>query len=149
MNYTPLKSAKLTLFIDYLFCIVLAGLMVFAYPFFGWFFGFRDNGDFLKVTVIVAFYICCAPAWTALVSIAKLMKTIMAEEVFTEKTVFLIRLLSWCCAAVSFVCFVAGFVYMPLWFVTLAAAFMMLILRVLKSVMAKAAEMKNENELTI
>ena len=149
MNYTSLKSAKLTLFIDYLFCIVLAGLMVFAYPFFGWFFGFRDNGDFLKVTVLVAFYICCVPAWTALVSIAKLMKNVMKEAVFTENTVFLIRLLSWCCAAVSFVCLIAGVIYTPLWFVTLASAFMMLILRVLKSVIAKATEIKNENELTI
>ena len=149
MNYTPLKSAKLTLFIDYLFCIVLAGLMFFAYPFFDWFFGFRGNGDFLKVTVLVAFYICCVPAWTALVSIAKLMKNVMKEAVFTENTVFLIRLLSWCCAAVSFVCLIAGVIYTPLWFVTLASAFMMLILRVLKSVIAKATEIKNENELTI
>ena len=149
MNYTSLKSAKLTLAIDYVFCAVLGGLMFFAYPFFDWFFGFRDNGDFLKVTILVAFYICCVPAWTALVSIAKLMKNIMAEEVFTENTVFLIRLLSWCCAAVSFVCLIAGVIYTPLWFVTLGAAFMMLILRVLKSVIAKATEIKNENELTI
>ena len=149
MNYTSLKSAKLTLAIDYIFCVVLTGLMAFAYPFFNWFFCMRPDAKLLTVSVLVAFYICCIPAWTALVSIAKLMKNIMNDEVFTEKTVFLIRLLSWCCAAVSFVCFVAGFVYMPFWFVTLAAAFMMLILRVLKSVMAKATEMKNENELTI
>lgn len=149
MNYTPLKSAKLTLIIDYIFCALLSVIMVFAYPVFSWFFSFRGNGDLLCITVLVAFYICCVPAWTALVSIVKLMKNIMAEEVFTEKNVFLIRLLSWCCALVSFVCFIAGFIYMPLWFVTLGAAFMMLILRVLKSVMAKATEMKNENELTI
>ncbi len=149
MNYTSLKSAKLTLAIDYIFCAVLAVLMFFAYPFFDWFFYMRPDATLLTVSVLVAFYICCVPAWAALVSIAKLMKNIMNEEVFTENTVFLIRLLSWCCAAVSFVCFVAGFIYKPLWFVTLAAAFMMLILRVLKSVMAKATEMKNENELTI
>lgn len=149
MNYTSLKSAKLTLAIDYVFCVVLAGLMAFAYPFFNWFFCMRPDAKLLTGSVLTAFYICCVPAWTALVSIAKLMKNIMNEEVFTEKTVFLIRLLSWCCAAVSFVCFAAGFIYKPLWFVTLAAAFMMLILRVLKNIMAKATEMKNENELTI
>lgn len=149
MNYTPLKSAKLTLVIDYIFCGLLGVIMIFAYPLLDWFFHFRGDGDILKITVLVAFYICCIPAWTALISIIKLMKNIMAENVFTENTVFLIRLLSWCCAVVSFVCFVAGFIYMPLWFVTLAAAFMMLILRVLKSVMAKATEIKNENELTI
>lgn len=149
MNYTPLKSAKLTLAIDYIFCAVLVVLMFFAYPFFNWFFYLRPDATLLTITVLVAFYICCVPAWTALISIAKLMKNIMAENVFTENTVFLIRLLSWCCALVSLVCFVSGFIYMPLWFVTLAAAFMMLILRVLKSVMAKATEIKNENELTI
>lgn len=149
MNYTPLKSAKLTLVIDYIFCALLGVIMIFAYPVFHWFFSFRANTELLTGTVLTAFYICCIPAWTALISIMKLMKNIMAQEVFTEKTVFLIRLLSWCCAAVSFICFLAGFIYMPLWFVTLGAAFMMLILRVLKSVMAKATEMKNENELTI
>lgn len=149
MNYTPLKSAKLTLVIDYIFCGLLAVMMVLGYPLVDWFFHYRGDLDVLKISVLVAFYICCVPAWAALISIAKLMKNIMAGEVFTEKTVFLIRVLSWCCAAVSFVCFVAGFVYMPFWFVTLAAAFMMLILRVLKSVMAKATEMKDENELTI
>ena len=149
MNYTPLKSAKLTLVIDYIFCGLLGAIMIFAYPVFNWFFSFRANSQLLCTTVLVAFYICCMPAWTALVSIMKLMKNVMKEEVFTEDTVFLIRLLSWCCAAVSFVCFIAGFIYMPLWFVTLGAAFMMLILRVLKSVIAKATEIKNENELTI
>ena len=149
MNYTSLKSARLTLIIDYFFCIVMAVLMIFAYPFFNWFFYMRPDATLLTVSVLTAFYICCVPAWTALISIARLMKNIMAEEVFTEKTVFLIRLLSWCCAAVSLVCFAAGFIYKPVWFVTLAAAFMMLILRVLKSVMEKATEMKNENELTI
>lgn len=59
------------------------------------------------------------------------------------------RILSWCCAFVALVCFVSGFFYVPFLIFALGAAFMMLILRVLKSVMATAAKIKDENELTI
>ena len=49
----------------------------------------------------------------------------------------------------ALVCFVSGFFYVPLLIFALGAAFMMLILRVLKSVMATATKLKDENELTI
>lgn len=149
MNYTSIKSAKVTLAITYLFCVLLVIMMVFAYPVLSWFFSGRHNADELTLTVMISFYICCVPAWTALISIIRLMTNIIGEKIFIHQNVFLIRLLSWCCALVSLVCFIAGFWYIPMWIVTLAAAFMMLILRVLKSVMARATEIKDENELTI
>ncbi len=149
MNYTSLKSAKLTLAITYVFCLLLVIMMVLAYPVLSWFFGGRQEAVKLIFTVMISFYICCIPAWTALVSIIRLMRNIMSEKIFTHQNVFLIRLLSWCCAFVSLVCFSAGFLYVPMWIFALAAAFMMLILRVLKNVMARATEIKDENELTI
>lgn len=98
---------------------------------------------------MLAFYICCPAAWAALVGIIKLLKNIIKEEIFCENNVFLLRLLSWCCAFVCLVCFGFGVRYFPLLIFSAGAGFMMLILRVLKSVMAKATEIKNENELTI
>lgn len=142
--YTPLKSAKVTLAISYLFCAILFILMIFAPPIVKYFFAKKNER-----IVMYAFYLCTPAAWTALVCIIRLMKKIIAGEIFTEKNVFSMRLLSWCCAFVSLVCLVAGCNYAPLLTFCLGSAFMTLILRVLKNVMSLATEMKNENELTI
>ncbi|MBQ8028983.1 MAG: DUF2975 domain-containing protein [Clostridia bacterium] len=147
MKYTSLSSAKLTLAITYFFCGLLIFLLVFAKPLVDWFFGL--NRPEHSLTVLVSFYICSASAVLALLNIIKLLKNIIKGEIFSEKNVSSLRILSWCCMFVSFVCFVSGFFYVPMWIFSLGAAFMMLILRVLKNVMAKATEIKNENELTI
>lgn len=144
--YTSLKSAKVTLVMSYVFCGILVLLMIFAKPILSWF--AVGNMRTLYI-VMISFYICCPAAWAALVSIIKLLKNILREEIFIEKNVFYLRLLSWCCAFVSVVCIVSGSMYFPLLVFAAGAGFMMLILRVLKSVMARATEIKNENELTI
>ena len=147
MKYTSSASAKLTLVISYMFCALLLFLMIFAKPILHWLFG--DNRIVNTMTVMISFYVCCVPAWAALGSIIKLLKNIIKEKIFILQNVFCLRLLSWCCAVVALVCAAAGFYYVPMWIFALGAAFMMLILRVLKSVMAKATEIKAENELTI
>ncbi len=146
--YTSEKSTKLTLYITYAFMVLLGIMMVVAIPGAKWFFG-----DFIREntisTLLGAFYICCPAAWLALVFIVKILKNILSERIFTNETVSFLRYLSWCCAFVAVACTVSGIFYMPLLVFALGAAFMMLILRVLKNVMAKATEIKNENELTI
>lgn len=145
--YTSKTSAKVTFAITVFFCVLLAVLMVFASPILKWF--FSSGREETVKTVLITFYICCPAAVVTLVSILKLMRNIISEQVFIDKNVFCMRLLSWCCAFVAAVCFVSGWFYVPFWIFSLGAAFMMLILRVLKNVMAAATKIKNENELTI
>lgn len=145
--YNSLTSAKVTRAITVVFCILLLGLMFFGPKLLQLYFGYLS--DDLTKKVLLAFYLCCPAAWTALVSILYLMTNIIREKVFVPQTVLLMRLLSWCCACVAVVCFVFGFFWTPLLVFALGAGFMTLILRVLKSVMARAVEIKTENELTI
>ena len=145
--YTSLKSAKLTRIISVLFCILLLVLMIMA-PFITKKFIGTESQIIIR-TAITAFYICSPAAWAALISILKLMTNIINGKIFIKQNVFCMRLLSWLCAYVAAVCFGFGFVYSLLFVFSLGAAFMMLILRVLKSVMAMATEIKDENELTI
>lgn len=145
--YTSHNSAKLTRIITYFFAVLLLGLMVFANMLLHWFFGPNREETILKI--LITFYLCCPAAWCALFCIEKLMKNIIHEDVFVQANVKYMRVLSWCCAFVALACFVAGFFYVPFFIFSLGAAFMMLILRVLKNVMAAATEIKNENELTI
>ena len=140
-------SARLTIAITILFCLILLALMVFAPQLMTVFFGYLTKNVMTKV--LVAFYICCPFGWTALFSIFRIMLAVTDEDVFSKKTVFYIRLLSICCLAVSMICLVFGFSWPPLFIFALAALFMTLILHVLKNVMARATEIKEENELTV
>ena len=145
--YTSVTSAKVTRVITVLFCVLLSVLMVFGPKLLQLYFGYL--ADALIKKVLLAFYLCCPAAWAALISILRLMTNIIRGEIFTPQTVFSMRLLSWCCAYVSLVCLIFGFFWAPLLVFALGAAFMTLILRVLKSVMARASELRAENDLTI
>ncbi|MCM1544522.1 MAG: DUF2975 domain-containing protein [Ruminococcus sp.] len=148
--YTSKKSAKLTLAITFIFCVLLLLLMIIARPLLEWFYG-SERQTTIK-TVMTAFYFCCPAAWASLASIIKLLLNIINDKIFITQNVTCIRILSWCCAFVSLVCFFTSFVYVTFFVffvVSIAAAFMMLILRVLKNVMARATEIQNENDLTI
>lgn len=145
--YSSLTSVKVTRVITVLYCVLLALAMIFASPILHWYFksGFEKT---IKVALI-AFYTCCPAAWVALISVWRVLTSILKGEIFTDKMVFAMRLLSWCCGFVAVDCVVAAFWDPSFLIFAVGAAFMMLILRVLKSVMAKATEIKNENELTI
>ena len=145
--YTREKSTKLTLAVTYVFCALLTVFMFWCYPVAKWAVG--PSGRTATIAAVIAFYVSCPAAWTALIGIIKILKNILNDKVFTDETVKILRLLSWCCAFVSFVSFVAVFFYKVFFVFALGAGLMMLILRVLKNVMAKAVEIKNENELTI
>ena len=145
--YTSMTSAKLTRVLTILFCVLLLALMLLFPRLLSFYFAYLDVA--LRHKVMLAFYLCCPAAWAALVSILLLMTNIIHDRVFTSKTVFFMRLLSWCCAWVAAVCLGFGFFWAPLLVFALGAAFMTLILRVLKSVLARAVAIKEENELTI
>lgn len=146
--YTSEKSTKLTLYITYTLMVLLGILTVVAVPGARWFFGRFALESTIKI-ILVAFYASCPAGWLALIFIMKILKNILSGDVFTHKTVSYLRYLSWCCCFVALVAGVCAIFYLPLAIFTLASAFMALILRVLKNVMAKATEIKSENELTI
>lgn len=141
------SSAKLTLLITYLFCVLLFLLEIFAIPILTWFYG-ENRNETIKI-IFCSFYICSLPAWVALISILKLLKNVISENIFSAKNVSYLRNLSYCCGFVAVVCFVSGVEYLPMMIFSLGAGFMMLILRVLKNVIAKATEIKSENDLTV
>lgn len=145
--YTSLKSVKVTRAITVLYCVMLSLAMIFASPILHWYLGSGLEKQ-IKVALI-AFYTCCPAAWVALICVWKVLTSILKGEIFTDRMVFAMRLLSWCCGFVAFDCAIAGLWDTAFFIFAIGAAFMMLILRVLKSVMAKATEIKNENELTI
>ena len=84
-----------------------------------------------------------------LVSLYKFLRRIESGAVFVPANVTALRRISWCCAGAAVVCLAAAYIYLPFAFLGVAAAFMALIVRVLKNAFAQAVHMKDELDYTI
>ena len=103
----------------------------------------------LKRIFALCFYPSAIFAGGALYSLIKLSFNIKDNKTFIKKNVTYLRVVSWCCIAVSVITFIGGLFYIPFFFIFVAAGFVGMLLRVLKNVMQSAVELKEDNELTI
>lgn len=99
--------------------------------------------------ILIAGYICLILAFFMFYELLKLLKNIRHEEVFIPQNIACLRTLSWLCMAVAIVTFTAVLGYVPFLLVAVVFAFIALILRVVKNVMAQAMLLKQENDFTI
>ena len=100
----------------------------------------------------VSFYPCAAFGYVTLYSLIRLLTNIRRGDVFTLRNVAYLRRISWCCFAVAAIALAVAILYVdivPFLLVAGAAAFVGLMLRVVKNVMQQAVEIREENELTI
>ncbi len=114
--------------------------------------GWSADGEALQKMLALfkwCFYPCAVFAYITLYSLLRLLFNIKNDTIFSRSNVVYLRRISWCCLAVSLITFIGGVQYLPFLFVAFAAAFVGLMLRVVKNVMQNAAEIKAENELTI
>ncbi len=93
---------------------------------------------------------CSVPAWCTLVELWRLMGLLCREEVFSLKTVRLLRIISWCCFSVGAIsCAAALFIHFSVLVISVAAALMGLIVRIVKNIIAQAVAMKDELDYTV
>lgn len=107
-----------------------------------------DLAEFKPLFALSA-YSCAFPAGFALFHLYRLLLQIGNGEVFNTANIRHLRILSWCCVAAAIICFASAFYYLPFLFISIAAAFMAIILRVIKNVFVEAHEIKSENDFTI
>ena len=114
--------------------------------------GWSREGEALR-HMLALFKACFYPsavfAYVTLYSLLRLLFNIRQEQVFIKKNVQYLQWICWCCFAVALITGIGGLQYLPFWFIAVAAAFVGLMLRVVKNVMQNAVEIKAENELTI
>lgn len=143
------KSAFVSLVCVYVFmavlvvCIVLTKLIVESYISWG------ARPETLFNVLRYSIYASSIPAAVVLVALRQLLTNIVKDKIFIKQNINCIRVISYSIVAFALITFVCGFFYMPYFIISLAAAFMSLIIRVIKNVMAAALEIKSENELTI
>jgi hypothetical protein len=116
-----------------------------------------------SAVLIPAFYIACAFVLFALFRLHGLLSAIKAGEVFTQSNVRRLRAISWACFAVTLLLLLTDIIWVirfgypkpslsaPLFFlaISITAAFMGLILRVVKNVFEAAVLLKDEVDFTI
>ena len=150
------RSVTLSIVVSFVFVAILTAA-IFGGPWLvkTWFTvyrGWTDGGEAMRnmSTLFAAcFYPCAVFAYITLYSLIKLLFNIKKEEIFIDKNVKYLRRISWCCFAVAFITLIGGVFYIPFLFVSAAAAFVGLMLRIVKNVMQNAVEINAENELTI
>ena len=89
------------------------------------------------------------PAWTALFQLYMILVCFRKNRVFEAATVRHMRIASWACVGAAAICFAGGFVFPGMFIPALAAAFMALIVRIVKNSFEAAIRMKDDLDLTI
>ena len=146
--YIP-KSAKLTLIVNRIIMAILALLLVFMPALLRWYALQRPLSTAASTAIGVAFNICCVPVTAALWNLDRILRNILASQVFIRQNVCLIRRIRWYCLATGLICLPAAFFYPPLIFVVVIMGFLSLVVSVLGSIMHTAVEVWEENALTI
>lgn len=146
------RSITLSIAVSFIIGALLA-FCTFALPgLFEWYFDAAHSIEppvMLYKTVLICFYICLPFAFGALICLLKILFAIKGGEIFTNANIGRLRILSWCCFAISITTLIGGWFYYPLLLIAAAAGFIGLILRVIKNVIYSAKILREENELTI
>ena len=146
-NYSVMITSILVkaVFVLIIVCCVFAPLIVRVY----------DNGiialtgSSVYMPMIITLYLAAAVALVIVTALDRLLSNIRHDKVFVPGNVKILRLISYCCFAVSLI-FIYFSILRPFaWLVVIAAAFFGLILRVIKNVFEQAIEIKEENDFTI
>lgn len=144
------KSISLSKFCVLVFAAMLIGTALSAPWLVRWLMDFSRADLVGKETFFLStIYSGSIPAAVLLFCLYRLLHHIELEQVFITANVDYLRRISWSCFAGAVISFASISYYFPWIFVAVAAAFMGLIVRVVKNVIAQAVELKNESELTI
>lgn len=144
------KSISLSKLCVLAFSVLLAGTALSAPWLVHWFLDFsRADLAGKEAFFLTTIYSGSIPAAVLLFCLYRLLRRIELEQVFITANVEYLRRISWSCFAGAVICLASIPYYFPWAFVAVAAAFMGLIVRVIKNIIAQAVELKNESELTI
>jgi len=98
---------------------------------------------------LITIYTGSIPAGFLLAYLYILLHRISKGHVFIKENVTCLRYISWCCFAGAVICTASIYYYLPWFAISIAAAFVGLIVRVVKNVISKAVSLQDESDLTI
>ena len=115
-----------------------------------WLFGYSQNAS---ARFLIFFYITVYAggvlALLVLYHLLRMLNNIGRGDIFVEDNVARLLRISWLCGLAALLAAISAFYYLPWAALGIAAAFMCVIVRVIKNVMAEAVEMRQEINYTI
>ena len=143
------KSVKLSLYLTDFIIALFCAAAIFLPRFTKWYITYMGRPANVRNVILAVCYTCLPFALLALFSLRRLLKNIMQGDTFVTDNIKRLNILFLCCVAAAVISFFSGYFYLPFYIISVAAAFFLLILRVIKNVFRSAIEIKAENELTI
>ena len=102
-----------------------------------------------RALFLTTIYLGCVPAAALLVCLYILLYRIGTQRVFVGENTTTLRHISWCCFAGALICSGSALYYIPWLAIGISAAFVGLIVRVVKNVIAKAVSLQDDADYTI
>ncbi len=110
---------------------------------------FRPLEDTVRRAVLVGFYVSTLAILPALWNMDRLLRNILQEQVFVAKNVAHVRVVRWCCLAVSIICLAVAFDIPAMVFLSVIMGFLFLAVTVVGQLLKAAVALQEENDLTI
>jgi len=148
IKWTSENSLKLSRILTTAVLVLACGIL-FLIPIITQWYDDVSGKEPIMPVLTVCFYLCDIIAILALWELNLLLKNISKQELFTERNTKCVRIISWCLFGVAAVFAGLSFWRLLALLVAVIAAFVGLILRVVKNMLATAAEMREENDYTI
>ncbi len=148
IKWTSKNSLKLTRILTTAVFVFACGVLFLIPIITQWYDDVSGKPPIMPV-LTVCFYICDGLAVLALWELNIMLKNISKQELFTDRNTRCVRIISWCCFGVAAVFAGLAFWRLLALLVAVIAGFVGLILRVVKNMLASAAEMREENDYTI
>jgi hypothetical protein len=143
------KSIVLSRISVIIFFLSMVAVAVFAPQLIERLIGYRPyltgKGGYFLITI----YSGCVPAALLLIELFRLLHRIGKGKVFITKNVDCLRHISWCCFLGAVICLASSIYYTAWIMVAIAAAFMALIVRVVKHVFSRAVSLQDDADFTI
>lgn len=99
--------------------------------------------------ILLAAYGCLIFGLFILLHLHSILVHIKENQIFIHENVHALRRISWHCMGIALVSFVASIYHLPYLIVCVAFAFVGLIVRIVKNIIAEAIVLKEENDYTI
>lgn len=148
IRWTNQRSMKLSRLLTFAM-LAFAVSLLFMIPIITIWYDNVSGKEPIMPVLTTAFYLCDIMALLALWELNILLRNISRAELFTERNTRCVRIISWCCFGVAAVFLILTFWRLLALLVAIIAAFVGLILRVVKNMLAAAAELREDNDLTI
>jgi hypothetical protein len=151
MKWNHNRSLVLSQGFILLFALLLIVVDLTAFWLAEWFVGFSLPLEGMKDRnlLLVTIYSGSVFAWILLYSLWQLLRNMQKSIIFEAINIRHLRWASWACFAAAIICLISTLYYPPLMIIAIAAAFVGLIVRIIKNVFAEAEAMKTELDYTV